>query len=338
MRFETSEIPMIIFLLLLLCFILINVTQSYYMSDSFDNEPYSNEPYLDVVYGNRDTEPLIPNTTGTGNVDDSYQQNLSVRPLPQILNSVKTTWNFPNRESIDNQLAAIKEENKKLKRELDNLTVIINKSCVASSEGEYVVNGWFVQFHNLIETPGGLVLSELLYKIYGAPVICFRVKEGYPFLGPPDKPMFFPKADGIGFKAMTVLKIPATGYYDFRILTDDGMRLYYQVVASNVVQSEKNVKSAWNLLIDAWFDQAEIWITSKKLYFNQNDLVLVRMDYYELSGYASACVKLRHHKDEHGNGIGNIIDPNPRVEEIDLPYKNTFCSLLWSEVPLLGFT
>jgi len=198
------------------------------------------------------------------------------------------------------------------------------------------VNGWFVQFHNLIDTPGGMMLGEMINKVYGCPQICFRVKNGFPFLGPPEKPMFFPKAINIGLRAMTILKIPNTGYYDFKILTDDGMRLYYQKISSQdnlqatMILNDKNIYPPWNIIINSWKDQAEVWDTSNKMYFNENDLLLIRLDYYQLAGYASACIKLRRYHDTS--------DKSDKMTEMDIPYKNTFCSLLWSEVPLLGIS
>lgn len=319
MHITSEDIPVIILLLLIICFIITEVF-------STDCEKYEN------ISINAD----YTDNMGTGSIsmNDSYSQNQKLNLSPQKMG--KYSSDRSNRSmgsNTDEQISELRETNDKLKHDVGILTNIISKLYTTDMKGEYIVNGWFIQFHNIIETPGGLILGELLHKIYGVPLICFRVKEGYPFLGPPNKPMFFPKADNIGLRAMTILKIPHTGYYDFKILTDDGMRLYYQKVTSTVIQNEKNVRSSWDMIIDSWMDQAEVWTTSKKIYFNENDLVLLRMDYYELMGYASACIKLRRYRDDIKTN-----DPgNDHIEEMDMPYKNMFCSLLWSEVPLLGF-
>lgn len=215
-------------------------------------------------------------------------------------------------------------EMKNINDELQKLKIIVNNLYQTDLSGNYVTHGWFVEFHNIIDHPTGIILGEGLGKIHSASNICFRAKESYPFLGSPDNPIYFPKSDNVGFRAMTVLKIPRTGYYDFRILSDDGLRFYYQMVEANVILNEKNARSPWNMIIDRWITQAENWKVSKKLYFNQNDLVLLRMDYYEMGIFASACIKIRYYLD------------NNKVVESDLPYENTFCSLLWADVPLLG--
>ena len=212
-------------------------------------------------------------------------------------------------------------------QDLNNKLVVLTnefeKLYKSDIKGDYIIHGWFVQFFDIIDHPNGVMLAGSLNKVQGIPVICFRTRDSFPFLGYPEKPLFFPKQENSGFRAMTILKVPKTGYYDFKILTDDGMRVYYQKTTSNVIYNEKNVRTPWTLLIDGWQDQAETWFTSKKLYFNQNDLVLVRVDYYQHGGYASACVKLRYYE-------------NNKIDENDLPYNNTYCSLLWQEVPILG--
>lgn len=209
-----------------------------------------------------------------------------------------------------------------------NLTKSYLRSTKTNTQNEYIMNGWFVQFHNVVTTgPNGIVLTEIIRKLHGVPAICFRARDRLPFLGTPDKPIFFPKADYIGFKAITVLKIPKTGFYDFKVLTDDGIRMYYQKVKSDVFQNEKNLKSPWTLAIDSWIIQAEIWTYSKKVYFNQNDLVMVRLDYCEVGGFSSACIKMRYYESDYDTNF----------EEFNIPYKSSFCSLVWNEVPQLGF-
>lgn len=39
-----------------------------------------------------------------------------------------------------------------------------------------------------------------------------------------------------------MFKIPRTGFYDFRILSDDGLRFYYQPVSANIILNEKKCK------------------------------------------------------------------------------------------------
>jgi hypothetical protein len=229
---------------------------------------------------------------------------------------------------VSDQIDNLRRTQLKMQEKLDSMSNIVKSINELDTKGEYLVNGWFVQFHNVMDTPSGVFLGEIINKIYGAPIICFRAKEGYPFVGPPEKPLFFPKPDFVGMRAMTVLKIPKTGTYDFKILTDDGMRLYYQKVASSIILNEKNSRTIWTNLIDSWLDQADVWVTSGKLNFNENELILIRVDYYDLTGYASACIRLRYYL--------NGKDDSGKVEETNLPYKQIFCSLLWAEVPLLG--
>lgn len=272
------------------------------------------EPFDYQYYNIRNTDIKNGNN---GNPENTYN----------LLNDTRSKLEM-NKHQIDQ----LEKAELRTKANLQTLTNIVNKLYTTDMKGDYVVNGWFVQFHNILDTPDGVVLGETVYRTYGAPVICFKTKDSFPFLGYSDRPMFFPKADNIGFRAMTILKVPKTGYYDFKTLTNDGMRIFYQKISSDVIFNEKNVRSTWNLCIDSWIDQADVWLTSKKIYFNQNDLILVRMDHYEISGYASGCIKLRHYVDDLINN-----DKTEHIEETDLPYENLFCSLLWSEVPLLGF-
>jgi hypothetical protein len=298
----------IIFIFLLIIVLSLSLNNCFTLTDVYANrnEYCKNLEPFDQYYNIRNTD--IKN----GNPEDIYN----------LLNDTRSKLEI-NKHQIDQ----LENSGLKTKSNLQTLTNVVSKLYTTDMGGDYVVNGWFVQFHNILDTPEGVVLGEIIHRIYGAPIICFKTKDSFPFLGYPDKPMFFPKADNIGFRAITILKIPKTGYYDFRSLTNDGMRIFYQKISSDVIFNEKNVRSTWNLCIDSWINQADVWLTSKKLYFNQNDLILVRMDHYELSGYASGCIKLRHYTDDSLN----------RIEETDLPYENLFCSLLWSEVPLLGF-
>jgi hypothetical protein len=249
-------------------------------------------------------------------------------PLSKSLDYTSYDKSYRNNRYYQRMIDQNEKDNEDLTKRINKLEGLMLKVYNQDGRGNYIVHGWFAQFFNVIESPQGVILGEELTKTYGAPMICFRAKEGYPFLGTPAKPIFLPKSDYIGFRAMTVFKIPKTGFYDFKVLTDDGMRLYYQKTKSSVMANEKNVRNVWNLLIDAWKDQAETWLFSKKLYFNENDLVLLRCDYYELTGYSSACVRVRYYVD------GETSD---RYEESNLPYDRLFCSLMWSSVPLIGF-
>ena len=312
------RIIFIILLILVLLSILNNCLSS--------NNVFTNNVNTNCIESVQNLEPFssdlqyynIRNTDiKNGNPEDTYK----------LLNDTRSKLEV-NKHQIDQ----LERSEYKTKSNLQSLTNVVNKLYTTDMKGDYVVNGWFVQFHNILDTPGGVVLGEMIYRTHGVPVICFKTKDSFPFLGRPDKPMFFPKADNIGFRAMTILKIPKTGYYDFKSLTNDGMRIFYQKISSDVIFNEKNVRSTWNLCIDSWINQADVWLTSKKLYFNQNDLIFIRMDHYELTGAASGCIKLRHYVD---NVLSN--DATDHIEETDLPYENLFCSLLWSEVPLLGF-
>ncbi|VBB18878.1 hypothetical protein YASMINEVIRUS_1410, partial [Yasminevirus sp. GU-2018] len=296
-------------------------------SDTILNYPADPMSKMDV----RDyptSDPLPVRSVRSQNYPTKYRSGLPMfdrsyeRPL-QVVHQFD--------DKVIKRLQAVEKENGELKKDVSFLNNIVSKMYKTDGFGDYVVHGWFVQFHNVMsEGPDGVVLSEIIRKVHGVPKICFRARDGLPFLGTPEKPMLFPKADRIGFKATTILKIPKTGYYDFKVLSDDGVRVYYQKVAFDTILNEKNVRSVWNLAIDSWIEQAETWLYSKKDYFNENDLVMIRMDYYELDGFASACIRMRYH---------SIPDDktNPEGREFDIPYKNTYCSLLWNEVPLLGY-
>lgn len=260
---------------------------------------------------------------------ENYSSNIKNQNTGTVQNIsfVKNLQDMQDELNIQNKHrneGLIDTQSHSLRAEIQKINSILDKLYQSDLDGSFLTHGWFVEFHNVVDHPMGIILGENLGKIYSAPSICFRAKESFPFLGTPENPIYFPKADNIGMRAMTVLKIPKTGYYDFRILSDDGVRFYYQKVGANIILNEKNARSQWIMIIDEWVTQAENWKISKKIYFNQNDLILLRMDYYEMGIFATACIKIRYYLD------------NFRVEESDPPFENTFCSLLWSEVPLLG--
>lgn len=270
-----------------------------------------------------DTIDTFDNVIDVNNVNNVNGSESNGSNNVLLMNS----YEFDNK--IVQQINDIKKQNDQLRNDVTFLQNVMSKLYTTDSNGDYIVNGWFVQFHNVTtNSPNGTVLTEIIRKVYGVPIICFRSRDRYPFLSTPDKPIFFPKSDYIGFRAMTVLKIPKTGYYDFKVLVDDGMRLYFQKVSSNVILNEKNVRSVWNLAIDSWNTQAEVWIYSPKMYLNENEMIMLRADYFEIERYASFCIRLRYYTD---NNSTNFTESN-------LPIKNMFCSLLWNEVPLLGYS
>lgn len=306
---------LIIFVTILTLFCVLN----YFVAQSTD---YENNEYFE---SNENTMNIFKNHELT-----KEQSVLFVKPSMNVVDQIT---------SIQNEINKLNADNSQLKRDVAYLKNIVLKMYDTDMNGRYIVNGWFVQFYNVdTNDPMGTVLSEPLRKVYGVPVICFRSLDRLPFLGKPDKPMFFPRADKIGFRAMTMMKVPKTGVYDFKLLTDDGSRLYYQQVKSDVMLNEKNVRTSWKTLIDSWADQAELWVYSRKLDLDQNDLILIRLDYYENSGFSSSCLKMRYFPN-----IASVLDIKTKTDtdantytEMDIPYESSYCSLLWSEVPLLG--
>lgn len=323
----------ILIIIILLSFILILILTI--IPDTILNEENYNNVYTNDI-NNQITTPLLPKHDNSKsyfvdyhNIRNTDMINNTPNGLFKIVDDTRSKLEF-----LTNEIEVIKQKNKNLTSKLQILSNTIEKTDEIDFNGDYIINGWFVQFHNVIETPSGIILGAIIDKIYGASAICFRTKDNYPFLGTPDKPVFFPKADYTGFRASTILKIPKTGYYDFRVITSDGIRLFYQKVTANVIENEKNARSKWIVLINSWIAQAEVWLTTEKIYFNENDLIFIRMEAYELTGYASGCIKYRYY--ENNIKIDQI--NNDPVKESDLPYKNLFCSLLWTDVPLLGFS
>jgi PA14 domain-containing protein len=213
---------------------------------------------------------------------------------------------------------------------------VIDKLYKRDVMGDYKTRGWFVQVHDVISTPHGITLGAELTKFHGIRRICFRAHQNFGFVGVPQDPYFLPKTEFVGFRAMTIFKIPKTGYYDFKVLSDDGSRLMYQVVDSDVMLNEKNIRSLWKPLIDSWRFQAETWKHTPKLYFNQSDLVLLRFDHFQADGNSGACIKVRYSQveDDFTNNDNNRLQDNFD----DFNYADLHCSLLWSHVPLMGRT
>jgi hypothetical protein len=248
----------------------------------------------------------------------------------------------------------------KLESDMDNIelqqslnTNMISRLNGRDFLGNYKTRGWFVQVHEMMVTPNGLILlgSEIT-NYHGVSKICFRSQNNLPFLGTPQNPIYLPKTNNIGFRAMTIYKIPKTGYYDFRILSDDGSKLMYQVVDNGVKQigyshnheemynpdimtNEKNIRNTWTPIIDQWKFQTETWKTSKKLYFNQSDMVLLRFDHFQADGNSAACIKVRYSQVE-SDLTNNNDDAELEGDYEDLKLKDMHCSLLWSNVPLMG--
>jgi hypothetical protein len=233
-------------------------------------------------------------------------------------------YNNTNTNGITNNNESLEQKYNKLSSDVRLLKNIVSKLYTNDMNGDYIVHGWFIEVTNVMDSPNGIILSETITKVYGASTICYKTRDSFPFFGTADKPIYLPKSDYVGFRAMTIFKVPKTGHYDFKCITDDGLRFYYLKVPFDVILNEKNVRSKWIKCIDSWFNQAEVWVMSDKFYFNENDYILVRIDTYELTGYATTCVKLRY----YGN--------NGEINERDFPYENSFCSLLWANVPLLG--
>lgn len=213
-----------------------------------------------------------------------------------------------------------------VKSKLDFVNTITNKMYESDLSGNYIANGWFVTTHNVVNTPYGIELSSLLKKFYAIKDICFKVKSGFPFLGYESDPIFLQKQEKIGFRAMTVFKIPKTAKYTFTLSTNDGGRLFYQKVYSNILFNEKNARSKWNYIINAWFPQSETYYMGEQLEFNESELVLLRLDWYTYALYSTCCIKV----------IINDNTPNAQLTEINLPIDNLFCSLVWADIPLMG--
>jgi hypothetical protein len=238
-------------------------------------------------------------------------------------------------ENLEYKIKMLKHKDNLMNKKSQTLINKLSNIYITDPSGDYIVNGWFAQYHNVIDTPSGVILAEVLGKVYGVPIICFRSGFRYPFLGYADSPFLLPKSAFIGFRAMTLFKVDKTGIYDFKVYTDDGTRLYVAKTSPDILLDEKNMKTAWNLCIDSWFDQAEVWalVSEQKFRFYQNESILIRIEHfhYEVAYDATCCVKFRYYHDETKLYDDTII-------EQDLPYNNIFCSLMWSEVPLFGYT
>lgn len=205
-------------------------------------------------------------------------------------------------------------------------TNVIAKLYKKDAMGDYIAPGWFVTTHDVISNPHGVALGTVLTRHYAVPRICFRAQNTFGFLGYPQNPTYLPKGNYVGFRAMTIYKIPKTGYYDFKVLSDDGSKLMCQIVDATAMQSQDNIYGDWTSLIDQWRFQAETWKYSKKIYFNQSDLVLLRMDYFNSEGNASACIKVRYTDAEEKESSGYE----------DLKFSDMYCSKVWSNIPIMN--
>jgi len=322
------QLDVIVLIVIIVLLILYLITNSY--SETFNIGDNSNTFTYDLDHLRK-----APNRSQNSMIDSFERVDIPVKVVdivpnpnqgPVPLTAIVNPYGMDH--TLETQLKYLKDQNQQMQKRLTYLDNVVSKLYTYDVNGDFVVHGWFVQFHNVTtNSPDGVILTEMISKLYGVPIICFRAQDRYPFLGLPDKPIFFPKANNIGFRAMTLLKFPKTGWYDFKILNEDGMRVYYQPVTANVILNEKNMRSVWKLIINSWTDQAETWVYSNKMYFNQNDLIMVRLDYYALKHYAACCTRMRYYTDGENS---------TKFEESDLSGDKIFCSVLWPEVPLLG--
>jgi len=306
---------------------------------------YIDTKYMYKVEHNTNIDEYIENKENDSEENiikgsDAYIKNIDTdRPLDT---SIQIDLNAPPQPHVDpNKLqiitAGLGPEVRRLghlESELSDVrlrqimnTNILEKLYKRDVLGDYMTRGWFVQVYDVNSTSHGVTLGAEIDRFSGIKRICFRSHNNFPFLGIPQDPIYLPKSDFVGFRAMTVFKVPKTGYYDFKVLSDDGSRLMYQVVDSDVMLDEKNIRSTWSLLIDQWRFQAETWNHSEKIYFNQSDMVLLRFDYFQADANSSACVKVRYSETYKSM-------PNDNFDDFNI--GNLYCSLLWSEVPLMG--
>lgn len=269
---------------------------------------------------------------------DNVEQIENIKP-----ESNSNTNDLPNTQIITAGLGPEIRRLDKLEKQVDEMdlqqsynTNTIRRLYKHDNVGNYRTRGWFVQVHDFIVTANGLILlGGEITRFHGVPRICFRSQNNLPFLGTPQNPIYLPKYNFVGFRAMTVYKIPKTGYYNFRILSDDGSRLMYQVVDSDVMLSEKNIKNTWQMLIDQWKYQTETWKASEKIYFNQSDMVLLRFDHFQAEGNSAACIKVKYSRVDN-DLTNNNDDAELEGDYEDLKLIDMHCSLLWSNVPLMG--
>lgn len=237
----------------------------------------------------------------------------------------------PGLEQELKRLSMIEGRLKQLQDNQDQNTSILSKLYKKDIEGaDYISSGWFVQVHDVLQTPYGISMGAAISVFYGVPNLCFR-SDSFPFVGSVDKPIYLPKSSNVGFRAMTIYKIKKTGYYDFRIGSDDGSRLSYQIVNPDVLLDEKNIRRRWIKLIDMYSNvvtQAEKWKNSGSTYFNKSDLVLLRFDYFQIVGSSAACIKVAYSESSQSSQSSK--------NYTDLDLADISCSDLWSAIPLMG--
>ena len=207
-------------------------------------------------------------------------------------------------------------------------TNILTKLYKKDALGDYISPGWFVAVNNVVSNPHGVSLGSVIERHYGVPRICFRAQNAFGFLGYPQDPTYLPKGEFVGFRAMTIFKIPKTGWYKFKILSDDGAKLMYQKVDAPAMQSQDNIYSDWNLLVDQWRFQSETWGHTKVMHFDQSDLVLLRFDYFNAGRNATACIKVAYTEREK--------DIKSQDEYTDIDFADTYCSKVWTTVPIMN--
>jgi hypothetical protein len=242
----------------------------------------------------------------------------------------------PGLEPELKRLSMIEDRLIQLQDNQDQNTLILNKLYKKDVEGaDYISSGWFVQVHDVLQTPYGISLGAVISVFYGVPNLCFR-SNSFPFVGSAEKPIYLPKSSNVGFRAMAIYKIKQSGYYDFRIGSDDGSRLSYQIVDPDVVLDEKNIRRRWTTLIDLYSNvitQAEKWKNSGQTYFNRSDLVLLRFDYFQMAGSSAACIKVAYNPSQSGQSSRS--DTNSK-NYTDIDLNDLSCSNLWSSIPLMG--
>lgn len=336
--------PFVLFIVVITIFLII--IYDYYNYELYISE---NIEHNTNIESNAETnsDNMIENEPeySSSNIDNIYNID-NIDNINVGLNDSEITPDIdPNKLQII--VAGIGPEVRKLgdiESELSNIKVrqlintnILEKLYEEDVLGDHMSQGWFVQVHNVISTPHGITLGAEIDRFYEIPRICFRAQNNFPFLGLPQDPMYLPKPSFIGFRAMTIFKIPKTGYYQFRVLSDDGSRLMYQITHPSVMIDEKNIRNTWIPLIDQWRFQAETWEYSQFLYFNQSDFVLLRFDYFQADGNSTACIKVRYSEVENPIDIDNPSDRFESDENFeDLNISDLNCSLLWTNVPLMG--
>jgi hypothetical protein len=267
-----------------------------------------------------DIEHILPEDSLNKKID--HEEKLITKCQPCETIDIRTIQ--PIQSQDKQRIIDLEKRTNELENKYTYIQNVMKKVYDNDFDGQYIVNGWFIMVNNVLKTPDMIILGEVINRYYGVKKICFSVQGGFPYFGERNEPIYLGKQEKIGFRAMTVFQMPETATIRFRVSTDDGMRIYYQKVDLAIIRNEKFVRLGWSVLIDQWKHQAEETYTSEHLHFNENDLILFRIDWFKYTGNATACIKL-------------VIDRKDKGEEvIDMPLKNTFCSLLWNHIPLMG--